>query len=152
MKSVVYTVLFLVASVVGAQTDTLAEDSTVVYGEVNFMPQFQGGEAQFYQYIYDELEYPPRAVQQRQEGRIFVEFVVDKHGDVDSTSIRTVMGSNWLLIQEAERIIRESPKWEPGRLKADGPPVSVRMVVPIEFRLNKPSSNPFYKRKQGNGF
>lgn len=68
-------------------------------------------------------------------GNVFVEFIVEPSGNL--TNIKTVIGLERFgckeFDEEAERIIKLMPNWQPGYL--NGEPVRTRMVVPIEFRI-----------------
>ena len=67
------------------------------------------------------------------EGRVFVQFVVDKDGSV--SDVKVVKGIGAGCDEEAERVLKLSPKWSPG--KERGRSVKVRMVLPIIFKLNE---------------
>ena len=78
------------------------------------------------------MEYPSQARRMGIEGRVFVQFVVDKQGNV--TEVQSVKGIGAGCDEEAERVLRESPKFKPGKQR--GRPVKVRMVLPIIFKLS----------------
>ena len=94
-------------------------------------PLFPGGEKALIKYLSKNLEYPFQASTENIEGRVFVEFVVEKDGSV--AEVKVVMCSHEVFIENAIRVIREMPKWKPG--KNNGHPVRVRMGVPIVFEL-----------------
>ena len=78
------------------------------------------------------MKYPSQARRMGIEGRVFVQFVVDKDGTV--TEVKSVKGIGAGCDEEAERVLRMSPKFKPGKQR--GRSVKVRMVLPIIFRLN----------------
>lgn len=82
-------------------------------------------------WIKQNLQYPIIAKINGIQGRVLVQFVVNKDGSiVDSKVIRAVESS---LDQEALRLVRTMPKWNPGKQR--GKVVRVRFTLPITFRL-----------------
>ncbi|MEQ8423644.1 MAG: TonB family protein, partial [Cyclobacteriaceae bacterium] len=90
-----------------------------------------GGMTAFYKYVGDKIKYPPQARRMGVEGRVFVEFVIDKDGSI--TDVRAVKGIGAGCDEEAVRILQAAPKWKPGKQR--GKPVKQRMVLPITFKL-----------------
>lgn len=101
-------------------------------GIVEDMPEPVGGMASFYQFISEEMKYPNQARRMNIEGRVFVQFVVDKDGSL--SDIQVIKGIGAGCDEEAARVIAKAPKWHPGKQR--GKAVRVRMIVPIHFRLN----------------
>ncbi|MCK5371843.1 MAG: energy transducer TonB, partial [Cyclobacteriaceae bacterium] len=90
-----------------------------------------GGIKAFYDFVGANLRYPPRALRMGLEGRVFVEFVVEKDGSL--TDIKVVKGIGGGCDDEAVRVISLAPKWNPGKQRGNA--VRVRMVLPIMFKL-----------------
>ena len=90
-----------------------------------------GIKAFFDNYMSGALRYPGDARTQGVEGRVFVEFVVEKDGSL--SNVKTLKSPHPALSAEAERVMRASPPWQPGK-QADNA-VRVRMVMPIAFKL-----------------
>jgi protein TonB len=67
----------------------------------------------------------------RIEGRVYVEFIVNKDGKISEA--KTVKGIGGGCDEEAERIVMEAPSWNPAKQR--GRPVRQRMVLPITFKL-----------------
>ena len=103
------------------------------YTVVDQSPQFPGGMTALYKYVNANLVYPVMAKRLGTEGRVFVEFVVETNGEV--TNVRTIKGLSERCNAEAERVMRDSPNFTPGRNK--GQAVPVKMVLPINFSLSK---------------
>ncbi|MEQ8546892.1 MAG: energy transducer TonB [Cyclobacteriaceae bacterium] len=103
-----------------------------VFTIVEDQPEFPGGMAAFYKYVGDNMKYPSTARRMGIEGRVYVQFVVDKVGNV--TEVKAVKGIGAGCDEEAERVLRQSPKFKPGKQR--GRAVKVRMVLPIIFRLS----------------
>lgn len=112
-------------------------DKTKMKGDiftiVEDQPQFEGGMKAFYQYITSKLQYPGQARQQGIEGKVFVQFVVEKDGSL--SNVNTVKGIGAGCDEEAVRVLKESPKWKPGLQR--GRAVKVRMILPITFKLGE---------------
>ena len=107
-------------------------NSTRVYDVVEQMPSFPGGISGLRTYLNQNIRYPAEAQENCVQGRVVVSFVVGKDGHIsDVTVLRSVEPS---LDKEAVRVIRNMPRWSPG--KQGGEPVRVRYNVPVSFRLN----------------
>ena len=107
-------------------------NSTRVYDVVEQMPSFPGGISGLMTYLNQNTRYPAVAQENGVQGRVVVSFVVGKDGHIsDVTVLRSVDPS---LDKEAIRVVRNMPRWTPG--KQGGEPVKVRYNVPVSFRLN----------------
>lgn len=95
-------------------------------------PQFPGGKTAMIKYIYDNLRYPKEAYDENIQGRVVVQFLVDKTGNIDS--IKVVRGKDPNLDAEAVRIVKSFPKFTPG--KFDLVPINQWMTLPIKFSLS----------------
>lgn len=103
-----------------------------VYDVVEQMPSFPGGISGLRTYLNQNIRYPAEAQENCVQGRVVVSFVVEKDGHIsDVTVLRSVDPS---LDKEAIRVVRNMPRWTPG--KQGGEPVRVRYNVPVSFRLN----------------
>jgi len=102
-----------------------------IFTVVEQQPTPDGGMAAFYKYVSKNLKYPAQARRMGIEGRVFVQFIVDKDGSI--TSVQAVKGIGAGCDEEAARVIRGAPKWRPGKQR--GRPVKVRMILPITFKL-----------------
>lgn len=107
-------------------------NSNRVYDVVEQMPSFPGGISGLRTYLNQNIRYPAEAQENCVQGHVVVSFVVGKDGHIsDVTVLRSVDPS---LDKEAVRVIRNMPRWTPG--KQGGEPVKVRYNVPVSFRLN----------------
>jgi periplasmic protein TonB len=91
-----------------------------------------GGINAFNEFISRNIVYPPQARRMAIEGKVFVEFVVEKDGSI--TNIRTLKGIGAGCDEEAVRVIGIAPKWNPGKQR--GRPVRQKMVLPIQFKTS----------------
>ena len=103
-----------------------------IYIRVDDPPVPPDGLFGFYQYVAQNLRYPPKARDLSIVGKVFVQFIVDTDGSI--TDIKVVKGIGGGCDEEAIRVISGSPKWIPGFQK--GKPVKVRMILPITFKID----------------
>ena len=99
---------------------------------VEEMPKFKGkGSDEFKNYVQKRLKYPQEAIDQKIEGRLFVQLTVGKTGYVKDAKV--VRGIHPALDQEVLRVVYSSPKWDPGIQNER--PVNVTLTFPISFKL-----------------
>jgi protein TonB len=91
----------------------------------------KGGMAAFYKYVGDKMKYPPQARRMGIDGKVFVEFVINKDGSI--SDVKAVKGIGAGCDEEAVRVVQSAPPWSPGKQR--GKPVKQRMVLPITFKL-----------------
>ena len=108
------------------------QSATKAYEVVEVMPKFKGGESAMMEFLMMNMKYPQAAVKAKQQGRAVVGFVVRKDGTVSDVHITKSAGYA-VLDEEAMRVVKSMPAWEPGKQK--GKPVNVKYNVPITFRL-----------------
>jgi len=103
-----------------------------IFTVVEIMPQFRGGDLKsFWIYIQSEIIYPEEAIRLGIQGTVIVQFIVDDKGNVSQVTLTRSIDP--YLDNEAVRVIRSSPKWEPG-IQA-GKPVPVQFSIPVKFKL-----------------
>lgn len=117
-------------STTNMQTQQSATEKTFTVVEV--MPEFKGGVSAMMQFLNMNMKYPQTAVKAKLQGRAVVGFVVRKDGTVSDVHI-TKSAGHAVLDEEAMRVVKSMPAWEPGKQK--GKPVNVKYNVPITFRL-----------------
>jgi TonB family protein len=98
---------------------------------VEQMPEFPGGTEAMMTWINANVKYPPEAVKEKVEGKVYVTFVVNVSGKVKDAIVTNSV--NHLLDNEAIRVISAMPDWKPG-MQA-GKAVAVQFNVPVEFKL-----------------
>jgi TonB family protein len=108
-----------------------------VFDVVEGMPQFPGGAAALMQYLSQNIRYPKEAMEAKTQGRVIVQFVVEKDGSISGAHV--VKSVNPQLDAEALRVVSAMPNWTPGT--QNGQTVRVKYAVPISFRL-KGDENP----------
>ncbi len=120
----------------GANFNYLAERSKSddeVFTVVEQIPEYPGGMDEFYQYIASEIKYPENARKEGIEGRVYVQFIVEKDGSV--SGIKTIRGIGGGCDEEAERVLSGAQNFTPGSQR--GKKVRVRMVLPVIFSLDR---------------
>lgn len=103
----------------------------VPFDEVEQMPSFPGGVYSLVEYLSNNIHYPEECVKQKIEGRVLIDFVIEKDGSMTSIEVKNPVHP--LLDQEALRVIRKMPRWFPATAK--NVTVRVKYTVPITFRL-----------------
>jgi periplasmic protein TonB len=103
-----------------------------IFTSVEQLPEFPGGVEKFYAYLRKVLRYPAVAQENGVQGRVNVTFVVERDGSLtDVKAAGRALGSG--LEEEAIRVLKSSPKWNPG--KQNGRAVRVQYTVPVVFTL-----------------
>jgi TonB family protein len=94
---------------------------------VSTQPTFPGGMPAFYQYLAKNIKYPANARKNNTQGKVFVTFIVEESGALTDVSI--TRGLSKETDAEALRVIKESPKWNPGKVKSKLVRVKYNLVV-----------------------
>lgn len=104
---------------------------TTVYRVVEVMPSYPGDMEAFYKFLAQQMHYPKEALENGIEGRVVVSFVVEEDGRL--THFEAISSPSPLLSNEAIRIMRQMPRWNPA--KRMGRNVRYQYNVPVMFRL-----------------
>ena len=110
---------------------TASETSETPLEVAEIMPEFPGGTEALLSFIKDNLKYPQKAIDEQTEGRVIVQFVIDKTGKVSSPEV--IRGVTSELDQAALDIVSALPDWKPG--EQDGQKVNVKYTLPVVFKL-----------------
>ena len=94
-------------------------------------PEPANGFGNFYQTLSRNVKYPQQARRIGTEGKVYVEFIVNRNGELADLKVIKGIGSG--CDEEAMRVLALT-KWEPGKQR--GRPVRVKMVLPISFQLS----------------
>lgn len=107
------------------------DDEQTIFQVVENQPEFPGGASALMQYLSKNIKYPPVAAENGVQGRVIVQFVVNKDGSiVDAVVARSIDPA---LDKEALRVVNSMPKWKPGEQR--GKKVRVRYTLPVTFKL-----------------
>ena len=102
-----------------------------IYQTVEEMPAFPGGEQKLMEFVAKNIKYPQTARETGVEGRVIVGFVIEPDGSISNVTLLKGVGGG--CDEEAVRVIKSLPKWEPG--KEQGKAVRVSYQIPVSFRL-----------------
>lgn len=108
------------------------EDTDVIFTIVESPASPNGGFEVFYKDIGERMNYPAQARRMGVEGRVFVEFVVNRDGTL--TDLNVIKGIGAGCDEEAVRVLKSAQRWTPGKQR--GKPVRQKMVLPIVFKLS----------------
>ena len=103
-----------------------------VFDVVEVMPQFPGGQDSLMSFLMHTVKYPKEAMEKGVQGRVVVQFIVEKDGTVSSPNV--VKAVTPALDQEAIRVVQCMPKWAPGKQR--GKEVRTKFTLPVTFRLH----------------
>lgn len=106
------------------------QDSSMIYDFPEKMAQFPGGADAMEQFIRNNLSYPENLKNAGVKGKVYVQFVVEKDGSITNVKVRR-SSRNDVLDQEAVKVVKKMPNWEPGSVR--GKKVRVKQTVPISF-------------------
>ena len=107
------------------------EEENKVFDIVEQLPLFPGGPAALMKYLSENTKYPVVAQENGVQGRVTVQFVVEKDGSI--SDVHVLRGVDPSLDKEAVRVVKSMPRWTPG--KQNGITVRVNYRVPVLFRL-----------------
>ena len=121
---------------VGYAPTLKANDPSAEQGEIFQVVEeqtiFPGGMEELMKFLQTNIRYPKEAQERGLQGRVIVQFVVNKDGSIcDEHVVKSVDPQ---LDAEALRIVRSMPTWTPGKQR--GQAVRVRFTLPVTFRLN----------------
>ena len=107
------------------------EEANAVFMNVQEMPSFPGGDAARKKYLARNMRYPSQAAEEGIQGTVYVSFVVKTNGSL--SDIKIIKGIGGGCDQEALRVVKKMPSWNPGY--QNGRKVAVRFNMPVYFRL-----------------
>ncbi|HCV15403.1 MAG TPA: hypothetical protein DF637_03575 [Rikenellaceae bacterium] len=119
------------------QADVPEDDPEMVYSqnEVDRRAIYDKGDERVFltKWVYHYLKYPAEAINEGIQGRVIVDFIIEKDGVVTNVTINK--SADQLLDDEAVRVIKASPKWKAAMI--GGKPVRSKISLPVEFRLKR---------------
>ena len=117
------------------QTDTISAfpaDDGLLLDPIEEQPEYPGGPDSLLSFIYQNLQYPPQALKNGEEGRVIVQFVINRIGKTENAQV--VRGVSPALDKEALRLVKAIPHdWKPG--SQSGIPLAMKYTLPIVFNL-----------------
>lgn len=112
-----------------APADSTAKEEVFMVAEQ--MPEFPGGMKEMLKFLQENMKYPENAMKNNVQGRVIVQFVVEKDGT--PTEFKVARSVDPDLDAEALRVLQTMPKWKPGMQR--GEVVRVKFTVPVSFTL-----------------
>lgn len=107
------------------------DDDILLIDHLDIKPEYPGGVPAITKYLQENLQYPPKALKNKKEGRVLVSFVVSRTGKVcDAKVVRSVDPD---CDKEALRVVSAMPNWTPGKVK--GRTVNCKYTIPVRFKL-----------------
>ena len=130
-KSLMFIAVLLVCGTACNQSQSNKEPEH--YATVEQKPMFNGEDAgKFGLWVFDQIKYPEEAYKSGAQGRVTLQFVISRKGDIKDVKVAKSSG-NELLDNEAVRVVSMSPAWTPG--KVEGKPVDVLYTFPVVFKI-----------------
>ena len=82
-------------------------------------------------WMVEELKYPTKALKERTEGMVVIQFIIDKSGAIRDAIIMKEIGNG--CGDAALSVVNKMPDWVAGRQR--GVPVNVRYSLPVKFKI-----------------
>ncbi|MCD4792997.1 MAG: energy transducer TonB [Bacteroidales bacterium] len=121
-----------ITDIIPPNPDSNNNNSEVETGNTEKVAEFPGGKDALEQYMKENMQYPPEALKKDIQGRVIVNFTIDKSGKIkDAKVIRSI---HPLIDTEALRLIKNMPNWEPAVVNKET--VSTKQTLPVMF-INK---------------
>ena len=125
--------LFLYGSVIAqSKTDSIStvSDTTKV---IITQPEFKGGAQNLSKYIAENFVYPADAKRRSVDGKVEIEFTVEKTGDL--SYIGVVKGLDYSVDEAIVELFKAMPRWNPGT--KNGIPVRYKLRMPLNIRASR---------------
>lgn len=136
-KLLLLSVSFFLFGLMSAQSDSSSTSTanafTTPEGDVITQPEFKGGIEKMYEYISNNFEYPEDAAKRSVNGKMEVEFTVEKSGDI--TYVGILKGLDYSIDEEVLRLLKAMPRWTPAT--KNGNPVRYKVSMPITIRASR---------------
>ena len=104
-----------------------------VFTIVEEQPEYPGGVRAMYDFMADNIKYTEEAKEKNVSGKVFVTFTVGSSGKI--RDVELLKGIGFGLDEEALRVVKAMPRWQPGRQSGEN--VAVKYVMPIQFGIKK---------------
>ncbi|MFT5821661.1 MAG: protein TonB [Crocinitomix sp.] len=135
MKKTIILLLLIVSAnagfTMGNGINTL-QDSSMIYDFPEQMAHFPGDGDAMDLFIRKNLHYPPKLKAAGVQGKVYIQFIVEKDGSISNITVRRGC-KNDELDQEAVNVIKKMPNWTPGTMR--GKKVRVKQTIPVSFTL-----------------
>ena len=115
------------------RTVYVQHDADTLYNMTDDAPEFYGGMSELMNYLSDNIHYPESAKKENIAGKVLVQFVVGKNGEISEVYAAKYPPKGEALRDEAIRVVNSMPKWKPGKIKGEA--VKVNFSLPVLFSL-----------------
>jgi TonB family protein len=133
-KTFLLSLILMMSGYCLAQSDKASSDTGKSSEEVVItQPEFKGGIEKMYQYITDNFIYPEDAAKRSVNGKMEVEFTVEKTGDI--TYVGIIKGLDYSIDDEVLRLLKAMPRWTPAT--KNGVPVRYKVSMPLTIRASR---------------
>lgn len=95
------------------------------------LPQFPGGATEFMKWLTRNLKYPAAVSQQKVQGKVVAEFIVNTDGSV--TDVKIIKPLHPQCDNEVLRVLRMMPRWTAGTV--DNKPCRTKVCIPVMFKI-----------------
>ena len=129
MKNIMFVVLLIISISANAQDQKAKVQKGFGVSVNQVQPEYPGGTDSLQAFLNDNLIYPEKAKREHIEGKVYVGFMVDRHGKIMNPKILSSASAE--LDSEALRVVKMMPDWKPGT--AGGTEVDVQYILPIDF-------------------
>jgi protein TonB len=102
---------------------------TAIVDHAEKMPEFAGGRQAMMDYIKSHVHYPKEAARENKQGFVILKAVIEKDGHIGAVIIKK--GLCDACNQEALRLVKHMPKWQPG--SDNGDPKRVYVDIPVNI-------------------
>lgn len=106
--------------------------SNQIYIKADINPSFPGGDNALLRYIKENMQYPTRDREDNAQGKAFVRFVVEKDGSI--SNVKALSAPSTTMAMEAERLVKNMPKWTPGIVFTRVARVQFTIAVPFTLQ------------------
>jgi len=120
-----------IESIIEAEPDEIEYKEKPFFIIVEEAPSFVGGDAARLKYLQDNLHYPAMAKEINTQGTVYIQFIVEKNGEITNVTLARGIGSG--CDEAAVMAVKNMPPWNPGLQR--GIPVRTRFIMPIKFML-----------------
>ncbi len=110
------------------------KEEVLIYDDPDEPANFPGGMSAARIFITTNLNYPQNAKENGIEGKCYLKFIVSESGNISNIKVVRGVQDCPECDQEAIRLLKSMPKWEPG--KVNGKPVHSTFTLPVQFKLN----------------
>lgn len=117
-----------------AESPRIVAKEPEIYTVVDEAAEFPGGMGALKKYMTDNLRYPEKAKEIAISGKVYLQFIVSKTGDISNVKLLRGLPDCMECDAEAIRLVKKMPKWKPG--KQNGKPIDSYFNLPVEFKIN----------------